>query len=318
MSTQVQARAESKLAAPRMVVYAGLGYAVVAWGGSWVAARTLLHTTAAGQATLSPTMLAALRFSLASLFFFYPLARAIRRRKIGGRDLVRLALLGQLTYSVYFWLQYTGLQQTNASIASILVLGPTPLATAVLAQWMGRERLTRFQLVALVLGFGGVATISLQQGLHLGRDAGFVFGSACLVSNAFAFAIYSNLSKDWMRTISPLVLTGGTMASGALGLLVLSLFNPVQNQWAAIAQLDTLQWLALLFLVVGCSVAAYFAYNAALTQMAAARAAVYLYFEPVVTIALGTTLLAERLTGQALLGAGLIALSVALTHLAKR
>src|SRR5262249_5571265 len=129
---------------------------------------------------------------------------------------------------------------------------------------------------------------------------------------------YSNLTKRWLRRISPLVLTGGTMASGALGLLALSLFNPAQNQWAAVTRLDALQWLSLLFLVLGCSVAAYFAYNAALSRVSPPRAAVYLYSEPVVTIGLGTTLLAERLTGQALLGASLIALSIALTHMAKR
>ncbi len=43
-----------------VVVHAGLWFVVLAWGGSFVAARLLLHAVAPGQATLSPTVLAAL------------------------------------------------------------------------------------------------------------------------------------------------------------------------------------------------------------------------------------------------------------------
>jgi hypothetical protein len=37
-----------------------------------------------------------------------------------------MAFLGQIAFSLYFWLQYTGVQQTNASISSILVVGLIP------------------------------------------------------------------------------------------------------------------------------------------------------------------------------------------------
>jgi hypothetical protein len=43
------------------LTYGALAFAVVAWGGSFVAARLVLATTVRGQATLSPTVLAALR-----------------------------------------------------------------------------------------------------------------------------------------------------------------------------------------------------------------------------------------------------------------
>src|SRR5437016_427322 len=86
---------------------------------------------------------------------------------------------------------------------------------------------------------------------------------------------------------SPVVLTGGTMLSGALGLLLLTLLNPVQNRWHDVLLLNPAQWLALLFLVLVCSVLSYFAYNLALSKLDASRVAVYIYFEPVVTVLLG-------------------------------
>ena len=304
--------------ASRFLTYAGVWFAVLAWGTSFVAARFLLHPETADQAALSPTVLAAARFSIASLFFAFPVARALLQRQIAGRDLLRMALLGQLAFSLYFWLQYTGVQQTNASISSILVVGLIPVVTALLAQLLGKERLSWMTLSALLLGFVGVAFIVFQKPLSISLASGFLLGVFCLVGNAFAFAAYATLSKRWMQRVSPLVMTGGTMMSGAVGLVLLSLLDPLSNQWSEVVQLDTVQWIALLFLSVVCSVIAYFAYNSALSKIEASRAAVYIYFEPVVAVLFGVTLLGEPLSWQVVVGALSIAGSVAIVNLIKR
>ena len=318
MEKPIQATRHASKGNQLLLVYVCIWFAVIAWGGSFVAARLLLNAGAGGKATLSPAILATLRFSMASLFFLVPLIKAIVRRQLSGRDLLRMAFLGQIGFSLYFWLQYTGVQQTNASIASILVVGLIPVVTAFLAQFIGGEKLSVIRFAAFLLGFCGVVLIVLQQQIAISLGSGFLFGAVCLVSNAFAFAIYSNLSKRWMEGISPLVMTGGTMASGALGLLLLSLTNPASNRWIAVTQLDAIQWAALFFLVLICSVMAYFVYNFALTKIEASRVAVYIYFEPAVTVLLGVTLLGERLSWQTLTGAAIIAVSVMIVNLAKK
>jgi drug/metabolite transporter (DMT)-like permease len=301
-----------------IVVYAGVWFAVIAWGTSFVAARYLLHPAVTGLVALSPTLLATVRFSIASLFFVVPLARALVQRQISWRDLIRMALLGQITFSLYFWLQYTGVQQTNASISSILVVGLIPVVTAIFAQFIGKEQLRWTNMLALLLGFSGVVIIVFQKPLAVTLASGFLFGALCLVGNAFAFAAYSTLSKRWMTKISPLVMTGGTMLSGAVGLVLLSLLDPIENNWGTITRLDSMQWLALLFLSLICSVIAYFAYNTALTRIPAAKAAVYIYFEPVVAVLLGVTLLGEPLSWQVIVGAAAIAGSIAVVTLTKQ
>jgi drug/metabolite transporter (DMT)-like permease len=318
MTAPSSLRAQISSAPPWPVVYLPLSFAVTAWGGSFVAARIVLHAASAGQAVLTPTVLATVRFGLASVVFLPPLVRAIGRREVAAGDLLRMGMLGQLMYSIYFWLQYTGLQQTSASVASILVVGLVPLATAALAQVLDRERLTRTSVASLLLGCCGVVLIALPQGLHLDTSAGFVFGCACLVSNAVAFAVYSNLGKRWMHTISPLVMTSGTMVSGALGLLVLSLIGSPAQSWTQVARLAGAQWLAVLYLALVCSVAAFYAYNGVLAQIPASRAATFVYFEPVIAVGLSVTLLHERLAAQSLLGGAIIAVSVVLLHLQRR
>jgi drug/metabolite transporter (DMT)-like permease len=308
-------------ARPSPLVYACLWFAVIAWGGSFVAARLLLHSSSAGEVALSPTLLAAARFSIASVFFIVPLSRAVFQRRVSRGALLRLAALGLLAYTIYFWLQYTGVQQTGAGVASILVVGLIPLATALLSQLMGTGQLNRLKVAALLLGIAGVFIVALQEGLEgLGvrRDANFALGALCLVGNAVAFALCSILSKRWLQTISPLVLTGGAMLSGALGLILLSLADPSANRWSDIGRLTAMQVVALLFLALVSSVAAYFAYNFALTRMPADRAAMFVYFEPVVAVALGTMLLGERLSWQSILGAFLISASVFIVYRARK
>ena len=76
------------------------------------------------------------------MFLVIPLVRAVFRRQVTGRDLLLMGLLGQIAFSLYFWLQYTVVQKTNASISSILVVGLIPVVTAFLAQFFGEARQT--------------------------------------------------------------------------------------------------------------------------------------------------------------------------------
>lgn len=301
-----------------MFVSAGIWFAIVCWGGAYIAARFLLRPATPGLVSLSPALLAALRFSIASLFFIIPLVRAVVQRQISGHQLLLMALLGQLTFSLYYWLQYIGIQQTSASIAAILGVGLIPLFTALLAQGFGAERLHVSIVGALLVGFVGVALIVLQRPLAVTLHSGFLFGALCLVANTFFFALYSNLSKRWMRDISPVVMTAGTMVSGAIGLVLLSFLDPTGNHWSEVPLLDVTQWMALLYLAIGCSVLAYFAYNVALNTMEASRVTVYFYFEPGVTVVLGVLLLGEQLTWQMFAGAAAIAASVVMVNLVRK
>lgn len=302
----------------QILAHVGVWFAVCNWGVSFIAARYLLHPGSSALVALSPSLLAALRFSLASLCFLVPLIRAIVRRLVSWRDLLRMLLLGQIAFSTYFWLQYIGVQQTSAGIASILVVGLMPTCAAILEPMFGKTRPSLSFFAALLLGFVGVALIVFQQPVTITLQSGFLFGSLCLLSNAIGFALYTHLSKRWMRVMSPVVLTGGTMSSGALGLILITLLDPAQNHWQDVFMLTPLQWVALLFLAIGCSVLSFVAYNISLTKLDASRVAVYIYFEPVITVLLGVVVLGEQLTWQIGLGAGIIAGSIVMVNWLKR
>ena len=289
----------------------GVWFAVSVWGASFVAADSLLR----GTSHLTPVVLAAARFSLAALFFAVPLARAIGAGQIRLSHVLKMAVMGLTGYTMYFWLQYTGVADTNAAVASILVVGLVPIMTAVSAYALGQERLTLATLMALTLGLVGV--ILIVAGPHHGSvvswSSTYVFGGLCLIANAVLWAVNSTLSKAWMRdpSLPPLVLTGGSMAFGALGLVLASVMVPAAEGWNAVWHLSAAGWANLLFLSVVCGVAGYLLYNYALTQIRASEAASYIYFEPVVAVALGIAFLHERLEPATVAGAALLAIAAA-------
>src|SRR5260370_7518858 len=77
MTAPSSVRAHISSAPPWPVVYLPLCFAVTAWGGSFVAARIVLYASSAGQAVLTPTVLATVRFGLPSSVFFPPFFPAI-------------------------------------------------------------------------------------------------------------------------------------------------------------------------------------------------------------------------------------------------
>lgn len=291
---------------PKASPYIALAFAVTVWGGSFVAARHLLKT-------LEPLTLAAARFTIASLFFAGPFLLSLARGRIAGRDVLRMALLGQLAFSTYFWLQYVGVQKTNAGVAAILVVGLFPSATALLAPLGGERRPPGRVWAALLLGILGVAAVTLDKPVGIGAGTDWLLGAACLVANAFGFAIYSLLTRRWMKGVSPVTMTGGAMIFGSIGLLVMAAPSGAESL-RSLAALDRTQWAAFAFLILFCSVAGFFAWSFALSRMEASRAAVWIYAEPVVAMALGFALLGERYGAPALAGAAAIAISVGVVN----
>jgi len=93
----------------------------VIWGLSFVAARVVL-------ATLTPVLLETVRFIIASLVFSPVIIRELSRgNRPSVADLRELALLGFLSISIYFWLQYTGVQYAGAGVSALLVVGFIPI-----------------------------------------------------------------------------------------------------------------------------------------------------------------------------------------------
>lgn len=290
-------------------VYLVLLFTVTAWGGSFVAARLVLAGESPDFVVLSPTLLAAVRFLLASLLLLPILYRQHRQVPLRLGDVPAFLLVGLFGISFYFWLQFTGLRLTNAGLSAVLVVGTIPLATTLLASLALGEPLTRRRLLALALGAAGVLVVVSQQGLAIALESGFLLGTVCLIANGLCFAIYSTLVRGLRARYVPLTVTAGMTIAGTVPLALWSLFT---DDWAALAALSGRQWLAIAYLAVVCSVVAYVLYNLALSRLAAGKVTSWMYLEPPIAVLLGGLLLGEAVALQTISGGLVILLALAL------
>ena len=244
----------------------------VIWGLSFVAARVVLSM-------LTPILLATVRFSIASLVFTPVLVRELRRGKtLTPRDLREIGLLGFLSISIYFWLQYTGVKYAGAGVSALLVVGLIPILTSLASNFLIKERFSPEKALGTTLGLSGVALITLPK-LFLGTvDLLFYFGVVCLLLNAACWAMYSTLSRRLMNRMKrPLTVTAYTTVMGTLALIPLSL----SSDWGLVRSLQTEQWLSILYLTLICSCLGYYLWNYSLSRLEAVKASAWLYLEPV-------------------------------------
>jgi drug/metabolite transporter (DMT)-like permease len=230
--------------------------------------------------TLSPVLLATLRFIIASILFSPILIKSLLKRNIPSRgDLRDMAWLGVLSISIYFWLQYTGVQYAGPGISALIVVGFIPILTGMASSIILKEPFDKRRLTGIVLGFTGVALITVPNLVIGSVNTRFILGVACLLGNAVSFSIYSTISRRILKKYSePAIVTSYVTVFGTLALIPLSL----TSDWSTIWALTRNQWIAVLFLASICSGLAYFLWNYALSRIDSVQAAVWLYLEPVV------------------------------------
>lgn len=255
----------------RLGTFSAIAVAVI-WGLSFVAARIVLST-------LTPILLAALRFIIASIVFTPIILMEFGRGTTPNiEDLKELALLGVLSISVYFWLQYTGVKHAGAGVSALLVVGLIPILTGFASTIVLGEKLTAYKALGTGLGLLGVALIALPGLLIEEIDWFFYLGVACLLLNGVCWATYSTLSRRLMKRLGrPALVTSYVTVLGTMALIPMS----VTSEWALVWSLAPIQWVSVLYLAIVCSGLGYFLWNFALSRLEAVKAAVWLYLEPV-------------------------------------
>ncbi len=280
-------------------VYCKLAAVTMIWGGTFVAGRFL----ASG---LSPLLAASLRFLLASLALlgFMALAR-IPLARPSFRQLGQLALLGFFGIFFYNLCFFLGLQQINASRASLIVaLNPAVIA---LASWaLFKERLERRQWLGIGLCLGGAAlVICSRDPSALVSQAGSWRGDVLILGCVLGWGVYSLFAKGLNQSLGPLQTV---TYSVVLGTLMLCTATWLRGEFVlqALLHLDLAQGLSLMYLGVLGSALAYIWYYDGLRRIGATRSGVFIALNPLTAVMLGALLLAEQLSLVMALGGVLI------------
>jgi drug/metabolite transporter (DMT)-like permease len=272
------------------------------YGTAYVAQREALNT-------VPPGLLGFARLAVTALI----LAPFLRRRGNAPTergDGAKIFWMGTLGFGVAYALSHFGLARSTATNGALLIT-LEPVSIMLLSPLALGERLRRWEAAGAALVLLGAVLVVLDgiPGVTVSLLPRWR-GDALIVGSALAFAAYSILGRDVLRRWDARTVTARSILWGALSMVpvvVLEGAAGARPAWTPVAVGTTL------YLAVVVTALAYLAWNAALARVPAPRAAIFINVQPVVGVALGVWLLAERVTAYTVVGAALVIAGLAIT-----
>jgi drug/metabolite transporter (DMT)-like permease len=291
----------------RKLAYLAWIVVCVVWGTTYLGIRVSLET-------LPVALLAGFRWTTAGviLLALLPLfgEKLPARRTWGSIALVGF-LMNLIGNGMVVWAQ-----QHVASGLTAVIVAMVPFWTVGVEAMLPRgERLTRYTVLGLLIGFAGIIVLVWPH-LTVGGSAGrmFVAGVAALQFGSLGWALGTSYIKRKGMAATPMASSGMQMVfSGAMFLIVGTLLG----EWGQVS-FTTRSASAMAYLIVVGSIVGYTSYVFSLRHLPLSTVSLYAYVNPVIAVVLGTLVLGEPLSARILLAAALVFAGIVIVRRAPR
>jgi drug/metabolite transporter (DMT)-like permease len=254
-----------------------------------------------------PLSYSAIRYGAAAIVFAGLTLALEGTLRIGSRE--SLLILGAAIVALFFnqiCFVYALKLATATTVG--LILGTTPIFTALISRVLGLERLNvRFWLAALV-SFAGVALVALGSGGSFSAD---VKGDLLAVGMAITWAAYSVTIAPLMRTYSPYRISSIVLLVMWFPLAAMAVPQLGDQNYSS---LGMLVWLGLAYAILGPLVLTNVLYFGAIDRVGPSHATLFANLQPFVGALFAFLLLSEKLTGMEIAGGVAIAVGIVLSR----
>jgi drug/metabolite transporter (DMT)-like permease len=279
---------------------------ILFWGSSFVVVKVTI------EEGLKPVAIATFRFLAAGALFITVLLvdkarNTSRKLLIAKKDVPVVLLLAMSGVTIFFIIQYTGIDLAGASVAAILVTLLSPILIAIFSARILKERLVRRQVFGIGMAAAGAFTVIAGGTLSFKNNPSFLLGCVILLATPVLWTIYSLVGKRLMERYDAFLVVSYVNVLGGLCLIPFSL---AEGSLGQIFYMSLNEWLAVLFLAVTCSVVGYFIWFYVMKHAGAAVTSSFLFAEPIVTVLFAVQFAGEQLNLLILGGGVLIFLGV--------
>jgi drug/metabolite transporter (DMT)-like permease len=278
----------------RVKALIALGVVSFFWGTTWVASRQ-------GVKNMPALQLAAIRQFLAGsvyvLFFIFTGARWPKAKEWG-----HIFILSLLNLTITNGLTTLGVKYISAGLGAIIA-AIFPLWMVVLGLFRTRTYIPAKAVLGLLLGFGGVCIIFYEH-LKDFLNPDFRTGIFISLTASITWAFGTLYTKEMAHEFNPYFSIGLQMLISGMMLFG---FTQLTGQHIPFKQIPWESWAAIGYLVLFGSVISFVAYLYALQHLPIGQLSIYAYINPVVAVACGSLLFAEKVTFFIILG-GLVTL----------
>ncbi len=290
----------------QLKTYGALMATTIFWGLSFVATKVALESI--------PTFtLIFARFALASFFFAVLM---IRRGfpSFTPKDHAKLFLIAIFQPGLYFFCETQGLLYTSAAKVS-LIIATIPVAVMILSAIILKEKTNFLGIIGVFLSITGIAILVIGDPDFIWGVEGSLKGDLIVFGAVLSAAIYIVSARNLGKRYSAREITSMQCFYGAVFFAPFLFTDVATFSWTAFSPRSIM---ALLYLAVFATVAAFLFYNYALTQIPASRASVFINGIPVVTALGAWVILDEHLTLLQLAGGALVIAAVFITNVMSR
>ncbi len=265
--------------------------AMLFWGLSFIWSKIVFET-------YSPitTIFFRLLISVVALFLFIIVTG--QKETIKRKDFSYLFLSALFNPFIYFIGENFGLQNVSASLAAVII-STIPVLTPFIVVFFYTERISRLNIIGLVLSFIGVMIIIFSDS---GKLEGNFTGIAFLFMAVISAIFYTIFVKKLSSSYKPITIIAWQNLLGAILFLPIFLFFDLKEVIEITPSSKTL--LSLIMLGLFASSAAFIFYTYAIKNLGIIKTNLYTNLIPVFAIIFSFILLGETVT--LLKSAGLI------------
>lgn len=275
--------------------------AVIFWGTSFVATKTLL-------AEIKPVTIIILRLIIASILLTLIAIYTKRNFSLNIKSHGWIFILALIAV-FHLWIQVTGLQFTTAANTG-WIIGTAPVFMAIMGLIFFKEKITMLALGGIILAIFGLLML-IGKGDVTSIDLIENKGDLLVLGSAFTWGVYSMVNKKISLTYSPLM----TILYLFLMMTIIIIpFNLNRETISSVVNLSMTGWVMALFLGLFCSGIAYVIWAQALRDMESAKVGAFLYLEPLITVLAAWFFLREEITLLMILSGLLITLGVMIVN----
>ena len=282
--------------------------ATILWAGNFVLARGL-------HKEIPPVSLAFWRWvtAVAALAPF-ALRATVADWQLVRRHLAYLSVTALLGVTMFNTLIYTAGHTTNA-INLALIAASSPIFIVLLARLFYGERISATKAIGTLVAVSGVVVLITNGSFSRVLEMTFAIGDVWMLGAAITFAGYNILVKRKPDGMSMQAFLLSTFGLGTLFLLPVYLWEHLAH---GPVTLNRSTLLAVLYVGVFASLAAFFAWNRAITIIGTARTAVVYYLTPVFSGIGSSLFLGETISVIHVLSVALIIIGILIANRAQQ
>ncbi|KAF0814888.1 S-adenosylmethionine/S-adenosylhomocysteine transporter [Andreprevotia sp. IGB-42] len=261
----------------------------------------MFHLGKYAVSAMSPLAIGGWRFLLAGaillpmVYWRQGLDWAGIRRNIW--PLLAMATIGICGFNIAL---FYGLRLTS-SVNGALIIALNPAITTLISAGLNGERINTRQIIGLLLGLAGVATVVSHGSLHTLLTMSFTPGDLLVLLAAVGWAIYATIPRRFVKGLAPLQITLSTIVMG--GVLMAVFAQEISGDLLHVPPMGIA--LAVVVMSIGGSVLAYDWWNDSVSKIGPARAALFMNLVPIFATLIGVVL-GQPVTGAQLAGAALV------------